>query len=191
MAEKQTFNTKTAVQTYLIEQGYDITVTGKSKLNSKLSRHLSGVPRQGGEWLQSDIDFYAKQNWDMQDGVLSKEDQYIQQQIKREELKERKAKVKKLEFSNDVEQGKFVLLSEAEQQHTAKAALLLTGFESFVHSTIDRMIEIVDGDMSKGADLTELLLRAYRESLKQYSVHCQFSIPINKLKEIESLRDSD
>jgi len=191
MGDKQTFDTKTAVQTYLIDKGYDITVSGKSKLNSKLSKHLNGLPRQDGKWLQSDVDFYAKQNWDLKDGVLSKDDMKVSEEIKLEELRYARLKADKIERENATAEGLLIERSKVNRELVARMIQLRKDEKTDNKVKAAEIIELVGGDIEKEKALQKYLNEKTDQRLNKYAKPMRFNVGISELEKEIALIEAE
>jgi len=175
MAEQQKFKKKTEVHRYLLKQGYDV---GGSKLNSKVAKDLNGIPKKDGHWFQKDIDNYVKYgNLKKLEGALSADASAVAEELQREKLRTEKAKRIKAERINDIETGLYILLQEAEQQHTLKVQLFKSALENLVYSSMPELISLAKGNSERIPDCQEYFLKMIRKKLDDYAKPCKYEVP--------------
>lgn len=175
MAEKLKFKTKQLVHNYMAGLGFDM---GASKMNSKLAKVLDGIPKKDGHWYQVDIDNLAKHGeFKRMEGAMSAGATAIAEELQRERLGTEKAKRIKAERINDIESGLYILLQEAEQQHTLKMQLFKSALENLVYSSMPELISLAKGNSERIPDCQEYLLKMIRKKLDDYAKPCKYEVP--------------
>lgn len=188
MAEKLTFDTPTAVHNYLVNMGYKM---GKSKLNSKLSKDLKSIPRMDGVWTKEQIDKYAFSNFKKMNGAdISANFSDMAEQLQQEKLKTEKAKRIKAERENEIADGLWILLQEAEQRHTLKVQIFKSALENLVYSFMPELVSLAKGDNEMIPDCQEMLLKAVRKKLNEYARPCKYEVPTAISTKEEDLEDT-
>jgi hypothetical protein len=186
MTEKLKFRYKTEVHKYLQSTGFDV---GTSKLSSKVAADLKGIPKKDGYWQQLDIDNYAKYGaLKRLEGAMSADASAVAEELQREKLGTEKAKRIKAERENEIAEGLWILLQEAEQQQTLKIQLFKSALENLAYSIMPELIDLVKGDNERIPDGQELFLKAIRKKLDDYAKPCKYEVPnfINREAEEEA-----
>lgn len=90
---------------------------------------------------------------------------------------------------NEIQEGLWVLRSEAEKKHTAKLAILLTAIDNFIqgHKT-EEAIALVKGDRETAQEFRAFLRREFRGMLYEYAKPPEFAVPVQAMDEAEEFK---
>ena len=167
---------------YLQRQGWKV---GKSKLYEDQNK----IDKQkDGSILKKDADRYAKLCLNKLDGA----DYEISPIEKnKEETRLTKVKADKEEFLFKILQKKYVDIAQVERTRTAQTGKMLLTYENLVYGKTEKIIELVNGDMTKKHDLQAFLLgdNWFRGVLREFAKKDRFifELPNKKMLEAEGL----
>lgn len=176
--EPKTFSNLLDVLAHLKAEGWKIE---KSKLYADAKK--IGKQKDGSYSLKA-VNDYARVCLQKLDGSTPSDNVMAEKAVIEQKILEEKLKALKLE--NEINEGKWVLKSEAEQKHTAKLALFLTAIDNFTAGNkIEAAIELIKGDRENILALREFLRIEFRALLADYAKAPVFSIPQKSLLEAE------
>ncbi|HHQ49563.1 MAG TPA: hypothetical protein ENK19_11865 [Acidobacteria bacterium] len=168
----ESFRTLRAVVRYLQSQGWKIgeRTIYKHRDQGKIVRDEHGrYPKQA-------VDNYAAAHLDRLAPGEDKADEIaaLQKAKLRAEKEKTEAQARHWELRNKIESGYYVKRSEVESALAARAQVLRSGYENFVHAEAEQVVKLVDGDPERTADLIAYLLEAGEEWFHQYSEDREF-----------------
>ena len=187
--EEACFSVPEAVE-YLKGQGFKIE---KSKLYEE--KNIVGYTTidNAVTFLKKDLDKYAKKYLDKLDGSGYETDPAGKNE---QETRLTKAKADKEELLLKVLGKSYVDIAQVERTRTAQTARLLLTYENLVYGKVEKLIELVSGDMTKKHELQTFLLgdQWFRGALREFAKKDRFvfSLPTKKMLEtIELFHDTE
>lgn len=150
---------------------------------SKFYNDLKYVPRVGNKFSKIEIDKYIKDKIIGTSGAAVDGDKKAQLEI--ENLEE---DLRKKKFKNDIDEGKYIPLSEAEIIHSSKLQHLFSAMEGFFQSKISAMIEKCKGNMEQEQELRSFCLKEFTIYFDEYAKPCQYIVPL-AISKVEDKED--
>ncbi|MEK6531269.1 MAG: hypothetical protein AABZ23_02105 [Deltaproteobacteria bacterium] len=170
-----------AVLEYLKAEGWKIEKSKAYKDGRKIGRQKDGTYRQ------KDVDEYARLCLQKLAGATPADN--VMEEKARLEARILEEKLKALALENEINAGKWILKSEAEQKHTFKLALLLTVFDNFVHGwRLNKAVDVVNGRKENMAEFRAFFKTEFRALLYEYAKQPVFTISKQAVTEAEELK---
>lgn len=190
MTEKRTFRSKTAVQDYAVEHGYDM---GSSKLNSTLAEKLKGITKKNGCWQQSDIDNLLQYGGFKQlEGAMPQDALDLDRQIKKADLREKKGKAEKVERENAKAEGLLIERSKVNRELVARMIQLRKDEKTDNKVKAADIISLVGGDIEKEKELQKFLDKKTDERFNRYAKPLRLNVSISEVeKEVLLLEEEE
>jgi len=133
-------------------------------------------PDKDGKYPLKAVQKYARTWLKPKELALRVDDEELRRTREKLELALREEQVKIAKLKRQREEGLLIPRADFELELAARAGVLMAGFEAMINEKAGEIIELVEGNTEKLADLIRFLHDAYGELMNEYATTREFHV---------------
>lgn len=183
----ESFKNLKAVADYVIAQGWQVT---ERTVYNHATAGLLGKKKNGVYSLRQ-VQNYCRDYLTPQDAYQNQQSDELNKIKLKTEIAYKQEQAKLIKLKREIEEGKYVLLSDWALQLAGRAAVFETGFKGSIRSSAGDIIKLVDGDPMKTGELISFVYSMIDQELNNFTRSMDFNVIISTDLDIEDENDEE
>lgn len=183
----ESFKNIKAVADFVIDQGWNVS---KSSVYEHAKRGMLGKKKNGIYTLRQ-VQDYCRDYLTPQDAYQNQQSDELNKVKLKTEIAYKQEQAKLIKLKREIEEGKYVLLSDWALQLAGRAAVFETGFKGSIRSSAGDIIKLVDGDPMKTGELISFVYSIIDQELNNLTRRMDFNVVISTGLDMEDEDDKE
>ncbi|HEC04621.1 MAG TPA: hypothetical protein ENI84_00285 [Thiothrix sp.] len=133
-------------------------------------------PEAGGGYSLKAVQKYARTWLKPKEMALRADDEELRRMREKAEIARITEQAKLARIKREREEGLLIPRADFELELAARAAILMAGFEGMINDKAGEIVQLVQGNTDKIAELIRFLRDAYGELMNQYATTKEFHV---------------